>query len=315
MVTVYAPASVGNIGVGFDLLGIAVASTDDNHRVFGDYITIEHSNTFHIECIGRFSSQLPTDWKKNIVFQCWEKFCFFLGKTCPMFIRLEKNVPVASGLGSSACSIVATLKAVNYHCGCPVDDNQLLILMGEIEGNISGAIHFDNVSPCFFGGMQLVLQEFDIISQKVPIFEHWLWVLAYPGIEVSTAVARSKLPEKYDRIDCINYGRYLSGFIHACHTKQELLAIRCMKDVIAEPYRLQLLPIQIFDIRKALIQEGAVSCGISGAGPTIFAVCNTADAADAVSYWLTRYYLQNDTGFVRICRLDNFGARIVTYDS
>lgn len=314
MVKVYAPISIGNIGVGFDLLGIAVTAID-NDNLLGDCIIIEHATVLTVHCTGRFSYQLPKELQKNIVFQCWEKFCKFLGNMYPMCIHLEKNVPVSSGLGSSACSIVATLLAINHHCGYLLDDNQLLILMGEIEGKISGAVHFDNVSPCFFGGMQLILQEFGVISQKIPIFDHWLWVLAYPGIQISTVIARSRLPEKYDRVDCINYGRCLSGFIHACHTNQEFLAISCMKDVIAEPYRCQLLPIQMIDLRTALIQKGALSCGISGAGPTIFALCNTQDIADSISCWLMHHYVQNSEGFVRICRVDNCGARIVTCHS
>lgn len=313
MVKVYAPASIGNIGVGFDLLGMAIEPIDNN-IMLGDSISIESSDVFNLECTGIFSNQLPEELDQNIVFQCWKKFCEIVGQEYPVIIRLKKNIPVSSGLGSSACSIVAVLIAMNHYCRCPLNNNQLLTLMGEMEGNISGSIHFDNVSPCFLGGMQLILQECDIISQKIPVFDNWLWVLAYPGVEISTIVARSILPRKYSREDCINYGRCLSGFIHACYTKQEFLAIGCMKDIIAEPYRSELLPIRLFDIRRTLIQEGAVSCGISGSGPTIFALCNTKETAESVSYWLTHHYLQSNTGFVRICRLDNSGARIVVND-
>lgn len=79
--------------------------------------------------------------------------------------------------------------AMNEHCGKPLNDTRLLALMGELEGRISGSIHYDNVAPCFLGGMQLMIEENDIISQQVPWFDEWLWVLAYPGIKVSTAEA------------------------------------------------------------------------------------------------------------------------------
>lgn len=104
-------------------------------------------------------------------------------------MTLEKNMPIGSGLGSSACSVVAALMAMNEHCGKPLNDTRLLALMGELEGRISGSIHYDNVAPCFLGGMQLMIEENDIISQQVPWFDEWLWVLAYPGIKVSTAEA------------------------------------------------------------------------------------------------------------------------------
>lgn len=76
----------------------------------------------------------------------------------------------------------------------------------------------------------------------MPAFDDWYWVMAYPGIKVSTAQARAILPKQYSKEDIINHGRYLSGFIHACHTQQSELAANLMKDVIAEPYRTQLLP-------------------------------------------------------------------------
>lgn len=106
-----------------------------------------------------------------------------LGKQIPVAMTLEKNMPIGSGLGSSACSVVAALMAMNEHCGKPLNDTRLLALMGELEGRISGSIHYDNVAPCFLGGMQLMIEENDIISQQVPWFDEWLWVLAYPGLK------------------------------------------------------------------------------------------------------------------------------------
>ena len=98
--------------------------------------------------------------------------------------------------------------------------------------------------------------------------------MAYPGIKVSTAQARAILPKQYDKADIINHGRYLSGFIHACHTQQPKLAASLMKDVIAEPYRTQLLP--GFDkAREAALQKGALACGISGSGPTLFSITDS----------------------------------------
>ncbi len=138
-------------------------------------------------------------------------------------------MPIGSGLGSSACSVVAALVAMNEHCGKPLNDTRLLALMGELEGRISGSIHYDNVAPCFLGGMQLMIEENGIISQQVPGFDEWLWVLAYPGIKVSTAEARAILPAQYRRQDCIAHGRHLAGFIHACYSRQPQLAAALMK--------------------------------------------------------------------------------------
>ncbi|AUG99370.1 homoserine kinase [Pectobacteriaceae bacterium C52] len=306
MVRVYAPASIGNVSVGFDVLGAAVSPVDG--ALLGDCVSVKAADQFSLQNEGRFVSKLPDDPKQNIVYQCWERFCQEIGETIPVAMRLEKNMPIGSGLGSSACSVVAGLMAMNEFCDKPLDDTRLLTLMGELEGRISGSVHYDNVAPCFLGGIQLMIGENDIISQPVPGFDDWLWVMAYPGIKVSTAEARAILPAQYRRQDCISHGRYLAGFIHACHTGQAALAAKLMKDVIAEPYRTQLLP-GFAEARHAAQDIGALACGISGSGPTLFSVCNDMSVAQRLADWLRINYLQNEEGFVHICRLDTTGAR------
>ncbi|MEQ9971010.1 homoserine kinase [Pectobacterium carotovorum] len=306
MVKVYAPASIGNVSVGFDVLGAAVSPVDGS--LLGDCVSVEAADLFSLRNEGRFVSKLPDNPKENIVYQCWELFCQEIGKTVPVAMTLEKNMPIGSGLGSSACSVVAGLMAMNEFCGKPLDDTRLLTLMGELEGRISGSVHYDNVAPCFLGGVQLMLEENGIISQPVPSFDDWLWVMAYPGIKVSTAEARAILPAQYRRQDCISHGRYLAGFIHACHTGQAALAAKLMKDVIAEPYRTKLLP-GFAAARQAAEDIGALACGISGSGPTLFSVCNDMESAQRLADWLRDNYLQNDESFVHICRLDTTGAR------
>ncbi|MFP1822617.1 homoserine kinase [Lonsdalea quercina] len=306
MVKIYAPASIGNVSVGFDVLGAAVSPLDGS--LLGDCVSVSAADAFSLKNEGRFVSKLPTEARENIVYQCWERFCQEIGETVPVAMTLEKNMPIGSGLGSSACSVVAGLMAMNEFCGKPLDDHCLLTLMGELEGRISGSVHYDNVAPCFLGGIQLMVEECGIVSQPVPGFDDWLWVMAYPGIKVSTAEARAILPDSYSRQDCIRHGRYLAGFIHACHTGQAELAATLIHDVIAEPYRTQLLP-GFAAARQASQDIGALATGISGSGPTLFSICNDRAVAQRLADWLRVNYLQNDEGFVHICRLDTSGAR------
>jgi homoserine kinase len=308
VIKVYAPASIGNVSVGFDVLGAAVSPVDGS--LLGDCVSIEAAETFSLENQGRFVSKLPKKMEHNIVYQCWELFCERLGKKLNVAMTLEKNMPIGSGLGSSACSVVAALMALNEFAEKPFDQTTLLGMMGELEGRISGSIHYDNVAPCYLGGLQLIIEQNGIISQPVPAFENWYWVMAYPGIKVSTAEARAILPDSYSRHDIVNHGRYLSGFIHACHTNQPELAVTMIKDVVAEPYRTQLLP-GFAKAREHAKQIGALACGISGSGPTIFTICDDKKIAEEMVQYLQQHYIQNDEGFVHICRLDMAGARTI----
>ncbi|MBD2814585.1 homoserine kinase [Xenorhabdus sp. Flor] len=308
VIKVYAPASIGNVGVGFDVLGAAVSPVDGS--LLGDCVSVSAAESFTLNNEGKFIGKLPENPKHNIVYQCWQLFCQRLGKKLPVSMTLEKNMPIGSGLGSSACSVVAALVALNEYAGRPFERSQLLDMMGELEGRISGSVHYDNVAPCYLGGLQLILAQEDSVCQSIPAFDDWLWVMAYPGIKVSTSEARAILPAHYSRSDIINHGRYFAGFIHACYTQQPDLAAKLMKDVIAEPYRTQLLP-GFANARDGVKKLGALACSISGSGPTLFAICNEMAIAKQVAQWLQQHYVQNDEGFVHICRLDLAGARQV----
>lgn len=311
-VVVYAPASIGNVSVGFDVLGAAVSPIDGT--LLGDRVEVKSSSEqFALNLSGNFVAKLPEDPKDNIVYDCWVVFARELEKKGialkPLEMTLEKNMPIGSGLGSSACSIVAALDALNQFHDDPLTEMELLALMGEMEGKISGGIHYDNVAPCYLGGLQLMLEELGIISQEVPCFDDWYWVMAYPGIKVSTAEARAILPAQYRRQDIIAHGRNLAGFIHACHSNQPELAAKMIKDVIAEPYREKLLP-GFANARQYATSAGALATGISGSGPTLFSVCKEKDVAERVARWLEQNYVQNEEGFVHICRLDKQGSKL-----
>ena len=311
MLRIYAPASSANISVGFDTLGAAISSIDGS--LLGDVVQIEEiASGFELESVGYFVRKLPKEPQKNIVYQAYVLFSERLKlrnvKVKSLRLTLEKNMPIGSGLGSSACSIVAALVALNTFHDEPFSKMELLEMMGELEGRISGSIHYDNVAPCYLGGVQLMVQSLGNICQKLPFFDEWYWVLAYPGIEVSTAEARAILPKTYTRQDVISHGRHLGSFVHACHTGQDVLAALMMKDVIAEPYREALLP-NFAEVKQAARDLGALASGISGSGPTIFSIAPDLQTATKLSTYLENHYLQNNEGFVHICQVDNQGAR------
>ncbi len=311
-IKIYAPASIGNVGVGFDLLGAAISPLDGT--LLGDCVKIEPNKDaeFELECTGLYQDKLPKEKEKNIVYSCYLAFVRELDKrqilVKPLRMRLEKQMPIGSGLGSSACSIVAALDALNQFHQNPLGQDTLLKLMGEMEALISGSEHYDNVAPCYLGGLQLMLEQDEQISQSIPYFDNWYWVMAYPGIEIATAKARSILPTKYKKQVLIEQGRFLAGFIHASYANKPALAAAMMQDLVAEPYRAALLP-HFFKIKAEAKKRGALATGISGSGPTLFTVTDKLTVAKKLAHFLETNYLQNDQGFVHICQLDNKGSR------
>lgn len=317
--TAYAPASIGNVSLGFDLLGAALKPIDGS--LLGDEVDIEVAEQFSLEVTGRFADKLPPDPKSNIVTRCYEHFIKVLEKQghAPSDIpklkmTLHKHLPIGSGLGSSASSIVAALHGLNGFFAkqfgqAPFTDNELLLVMGELEGQISGSIHYDNVAPCFLGGLTLMAEHKEQVALQLPIFKNWYWVSCYSGISVSTAAARDILPKQVSMADTIQFGRQLAVFTDALYRQDESLAAAMMKDVLAEPYRKSLLP--MFDESRTFSeQNGALAFGISGSGPTVFAVCDNIENARVINQWLTDNYIQNDTGFSHICQLDSQGATV-----
>ena len=305
----YAPASIGNVSLGFDLLGAALKPIDGSP--LGDEVEICAASDFSLEVVGRFADKLPGDVKDNIVTKCYEYFTAKLrqsgAEVAPASMVLHKQLPIGSGLGSSASSIVAALHALNQFYGQPFDDNQMLLMMGELEGQISGSVHYDNVAPCFLGGLTLMAQHHEQIALQLPVFENWYWVMCYSGISVSTSAARRILPTAVALADTISFGRQLAVFVDALYRKDEKLALAMMTDVIAEPYRKSLLP--YFDeSREFAINNGAQAFGISGSGPTVFAVCSELGKAQLISQWLAEHYIQNEYGFSHVCQIDLQGA-------
>lgn len=310
-VSAYAPASIGNVSVGFDILGAALRPDDGG--ILGDTVEVSDAEEgFSLATEGRFAAKLPADPRKNICHDAYRAFRDLLAAkglpARPARMVLKKNLPIGSGLGSSAASIVAAVEALNEFHGRPLGRDEALLLMGRLEGQISGSVHYDNVAPCYLGGIRLMVGAAGIISESVPCFPDWLWVSCYPGITVSTAAARAILPAEYSRATCITYGRQAAAFVQASHTGNEKLAAAVLKDVLAEPYRRDLIP--GFDAAMKKGRElGALAGGISGSGPSIFVVMKDRERAEELREWLAGNFILNGDGFCNICRIDPDGTR------
>jgi homoserine kinase len=318
-ISVFAPASIGNVNVGFDILGLAVKPIDGT--LLGDIIHVDHhQGQDQLEVIGEFANKLPQDPKLNIVWDCLSLFNRALiaveQNVLTVAITLDKRMPVGSGLGSSACSVVAAIAGLNTfyqkYQDFSFSERALLKMMGQMEAQISGSLHYDNVAPCYLGGMQMMVPDTAVISRNLPQFDDCYFVMAYPGIEVSTKAAREILPTNYSRADTISFGQNLATFVDACHRRDKKQAFSVLTDLIAEPYRKSLLP-GYEAATNYLKQQGCLAVGISGSGPTLFCVTDDAVKAELYAKWLEINYLQTSIsgkqeGFVHVCRVDNQGA-------
>lgn len=327
--SIFAPISIGNLSVGFDSLGLAVAPIDGS--LLGDTVSVERSEDEHdqLTCKGSYQAILPTKKEDNIVWQCMLDFNSALNfkgfSPSKISLTLEKNIPICSGLGSSACSVVAGLHALNEFYAQPLSQNELLKLMGQFEAKISGSLHYDNVAPCYLGGLQLMLEARDNldnrssrpnstdnginICQSLPVFDDCYWVISYPGISISTKMARELLPDRYSRSDVILSAKRFASFVDASHRQDKSQAFSMLKDLIAEPYRISLLT-GFKKTKQALLTNGCLAVGISGSGPTVFAVCDRLEIAQqAKQIFETLYCNDSKQCFTHICKVDRQGSR------
>ncbi|MDZ7795835.1 MAG: homoserine kinase [Candidatus Marinimicrobia bacterium] len=273
-ISAFAPASIGNVSVGFDCLGLALERP-------GDIVSIETGSQPGAELVEvrGDGGLLPRETARNTAGAVVQKMLETLGRSDALAVRLIKNLPLESGLGSSAASSAAAAVAANAFLGYPFSRQELLPFAMEGERIACGAPHADNAAPALLGGITLIRSDdpADIIS--IPYPDELYCALIHPDIKVATRHARSVLPAAVPREVAIRQSSHLAAFVSALHQSDWELLARSMVDFIAEPFRKKLLP-HFDDIKSAVRGTDALGCGISGSGPSIFALCKGKASAE-----------------------------------
>lgn len=304
----FAPASIGNVAAGFDLLGAALAPLDGT--LLGDFVTVEPAGADRFVLEGVFAGMLSGDSRPNLVTRALGLFRERTGITTPWAVTLDKRLPVNSGLGSSASSVVAALAAFQEAAGSPLEGPELLALAGRAEGAYSGAGHLDNVAPSLLGGLRMVVPGRDgrPTARELPWPRDLVFVVVHPEWQLPTAASRAALPGEVSLAGAVGFAGNLAGFVHALHTGDRGLLARCLRDPLAEPYRAPLVP-GFPAAKAAALAAGALGFSLSGSGPSVFGVapegCAPAVAA-AIRNAFDEATLPSTSW---LCGLDLRGAR------
>ncbi|NJN25843.1 MAG: homoserine kinase [Cyclobacteriaceae bacterium] len=283
-IRVFAPATVANVTCGFDILGFAVDQP-------GDEITLTKSDTGEVRItnITGDGGALPLDADKNTCSVVIKMFLNDLGLRQGIDIVLDKKMPLGSGLGSSAASSVAAIFAINELLGKPRKLEELLPYAMEGERVACGAAHADNVAPGLFGGFVLIrsYDPLDVVKLKTP--DELFATLVHPQIEVKTKDAREILRKQIYFKESVKQSGNVAGLIAGLLTSDFGLISRSMHDHIVEPIRSILIP-GYSEVKAAAMEIGALGAGISGSGPSIFALSHNEAIANKIALAMKQIY-------------------------
>lgn len=305
-VTVFAPASIGNVGPGFDVLGLCLENP-------GDELTAWKTDKpgVHIESIIGDNGILSLEPTQNTASIPMLAYLRDYPQSHGVAFSLKKKMPFGSGLGSSAASAVAGAFAINALFGNILSKNDLLPYALEGEFFASKAMHPDNVAPSLFGGLQLAQGNFPFNLTTIPTPTNAFFTLIYQNVHIATADARKVLPPNYSLKPITNQLSLLAGLVAGFCTSDLNLVGKSLNDVLIEPYRSKLIP--HFDTLKTIaIENGALGFTISGSGPTCFALSDNLEIAQIIANCFTNFLTSKNTKHqTYISKVNTEGVKII----
>lgn len=302
----FAPATVANVSCGFDIFGFAVESPADEVEV-----TLTNRPGVIISRIEGDEGRLPLEAEKNTSGVAVLEYLRALDTGFGAEIMLKKNLPLGSGMGSSAASSVAALVAINHLFDNRLTKEELLPFAMEAERIACGSAHADNVAPSLLGGFVLIRGYEPLDVTRIPTPDNLFCTLVHPHLELKTSDSRRVLKPSIPLKDAITQWGNIAGLVVGLMKPDYGLISRSLNDVVAEPVRSVLIP-GFDDIKAEAIRQGALGCGISGSGPTIFSISSDRAVAERVGKALqekfTALKLNSD---VFVSKINQQGAAVV----
>lgn len=277
-IRVFAPATVANVGVGYDILGFPINGP-------GDEVVVRRRNSpgILISKITGTTKVLPYEVEKNTAGFGVQEYLKHIGKKdLGIDLAIHKKMPFGSGMGSSAASAAAAVFAVNELLGRPLEKKELVPFVVLGESAADGAIHGDNVIPSLLGGIILIRDNASHDFVKLPVPPGICVFIIYPEIEILTRDARAVLTKNITMEQFKAQTGNLASFVASLYTLDFELMRRSLKDHVIEPQRASLIP-HFYEMQNLAMQHGAMNYTISGAGPSMFGFCENSVIAENAS--------------------------------
>ena len=301
----FAPASVGNVAIGFDILGFAIDT-------LGDRVTVSRREAPGVEiaAVRGSSGELPREARDNTAGRALLALQEAVRPDFGFRLEIDKGIPLGAGLGGSAASAVGAVVAANSLLPRPVSRLELLQFAMAGEAVASGARHADNIAPSLFGGLVLTVGIDHPRVKQIPVPAGIRAVIVHPHMFLATSRARAILKLSVDLSDFVWQTANLAGFISGCYTDDLDLIRASFEDVVIEPQRAALIP-GFKEVRRGAMEAGALGCSISGAGPSMFAWALEATAPAVLAAMRREFARQSLATDQWVVEVRSAGARLI----
>jgi homoserine kinase len=304
-IKIFSPATVANVGCGFDVLGLCLDKV-------GDQMVIRKTQRKGIYITKIEGFELPYAVHENVAGVSALAMYNELNVDFGFEIEIYKQIKPGSGIGSSAASAAGSVFGMNYLLDNAFDKIDLIKFAMNGEAVASKSEHADNIAPAILGGFTLVKQNNPLEVIQLPTPKALHAVIVHPQIEIKTADSRAVLPKTVALSDAITQWSNVGSLVHALHTSDYNLIGKSLKDVVIEPHRSKLIP-NFNSLRKISLESGALGCSISGSGPSLFSLCEGLENARKVEANQRRFMTNTGIPFeTHVSKINTEGIKILS---